>query len=204
MLLIPDKRIRKTKLFLGITAISCSIVLFIFIVPLPNTLGPTSSNSPPEQFSFEIADSYVRLLQPIKPVMNEVAGLIILISIFLLLQIGFFWTPSFKFIFSPSYDMKIHWKRSKIILPERLCVIKLNKGIITIKRKKSTISGLFLNEYNVETRLPKILDPPPNNFIDFLSFDKLIETPKEFILTKTVQYKCIPLHIFKIEALLGN
>jgi len=204
MLLIPDKRIRKTKFLLGITALSCSIILFIFVVPLPNTFGPNFSNFPPEQISLEIADSYVRLFQPIKPVMNEVAGLMILITLFLLLQIGFFWTPSFKFIFSPSYETKIHWKRSKILLPERLCVVKLNKAIITIKRKKATISGLFLNEYNVETRLPKNLVPFPNTVIDFLSFDKFTETPTEIILTKTVQYKYIPLHIFKIEALLGN
>lgn len=204
MLLIPDKRIKKTKFFLGIIALSCFIVLFILVVPLPSGFGSTFGNSPSEQISIEIADSYARIFQPIKPVMNEIAGLIILISLFLLVQVGFLWTPSFKFILPSSYDVKIRWKRSKMLLPERTCILKLKKAIITIKRKKSTISGLFLNEYNIETHLAKNLTPSTNNLIDFLSFEKLTETPTEIILTKTVQYKYIPLHIFKIEALLGN
>lgn len=198
MLLLPNKRVRKYQITL-IVVLATTLSSMFLLVSFQPTIQAISKTSP--SFFGETQDTEILADSPtILNVINIVSSIIFLIGLFILIETLFLWVPSLTDLTESKGNML--WLRRGQIFPERvLSLLEANTRII-IRRKRSSLRGLFMREFAMEIYLTKDKSNI-KQIIDFSGIEKIIKTPTHSILVKTVRLEHLPLQIIQIRSILA-
>ncbi len=200
MLLLPLKKIW----YIHVIIISSILVLIasiglITIQLLVNT-NPDFRYATSEQFIDDL--THKSLIHRFIIFPQEGIIFLFIVSLVILGGILFIWTPNLTALGVRGETVKMIWDYNRFHIPERQLLIDAPTGKICVRRKHSSLKGVFSQEYILELSIAK--DDSVSSFIsDFGGKFECTETSTHIILTSTVKFEYLPLKIFQIRALLA-
>ncbi|MFX0172209.1 MAG: hypothetical protein ACFE9L_09830 [Candidatus Hodarchaeota archaeon] len=200
MLLMSDRRVLGYYLkFIVPVAISLSLITVAFSVQLIPRNGDQISPSPEDEFSYDrlsASDSFL-------PVILGFSGfLLLIIGTLILIECIFFWIPSLTGFVSFDKRGEMVWRKSRFWVPERCLNLKLENTLISVHRKQFSLDGLLMKKFTAKVYLPKDT-PEIKRISDFIGVEKLLQTPTDYLLVKSVDLRYLPLQIIQIQSLLA-
>ncbi|MHA2226376.1 MAG: hypothetical protein ACXAC8_14295 [Candidatus Hodarchaeales archaeon] len=202
MLLLPSSKILKYRLLITGLVISILVTTFLFTAWLPqawSTYEESSFFNPGNLSDIEKMSTAASI--DFFPFM--IVGLFFIIILIVLGGGLLYWTPSLSYLTKKEGIGEMQWNWRRFGFPERIFTLRERNTIITIKRKRSSLTGVFMNEFSMEIYISsKISDVKMIH--DFMSIEKKILTPTYHILSKTVKPKNLPLSLLQARAILAS
>lgn len=193
MFVLPKRRLFRLQLKLfGIlsSSVCCSILILLVLFYVYNP--PSIPSTEPQPGGVRIIEMLLRISLPF----------ILVIGVIISLVITFFWIPSLTVI-SESPRGKMIWTRTHHFIPERIFLLELGSCLMKCKRKRKSIFGLLLKEVELEIHFPvDFLDF--KEISDYIQKDRIIYTPNERTILKTVKLEYVPINIFQIQELVST
>ena len=199
MLIANKRKIRLSQLIYVFLILSFSILALIPITIQFNAILLQDESFPPNYYgdpSRELATDF----SGIETVFLDNPLLIVLPLRFVSLTV-IFYIPTQNSLGLTKLKGRRNFRIAKSRLPEFGYTIPLNGIQFRIKRKLTSLKGLFLRELDLLIILPKEYKGDKRLF-DFLACEHVYHTPNQIILRKTVDIQNIPLLLVRTKALL--
>lgn len=169
--------------------------MLFLLISLPPTLQAVRIHSPMASSEF-----YADYPITIDPMITITTSFVLVIGLLVLIESLYLWVPSLTDLTKTNGKMVWIWRR--IIFPERIFSLLDKETRIVIRRKRSSFLGWIMREFTMEIYLSRE-HRNIKQIIDFTGIEKIIDTPTNKILVKTVKLEQIPLQIIQMRSILS-